>query len=39
MKTYLGYNKNFEKAILLASGEYIATCDQDDIWAASKLKL
>lgn len=34
----LGYNKNFEKAILLASGEYIATCDQDDIWAASKIE-
>lgn len=34
----LGYNKNFEKAILLASGEYIAPCDQDDIWAASKIE-
>jgi glycosyltransferase involved in cell wall biosynthesis len=35
----LGYNKNFEKAILLASGEYIAACDQDDIWAASKIEI
>ncbi|HWR32162.1 MAG TPA: glycosyltransferase [Chitinophagaceae bacterium] len=35
----LGYNKNFEKAISLASGEYIATCDQDDIWAASKIEI
>jgi glycosyltransferase involved in cell wall biosynthesis len=35
----LGYNKNFEKAILLASGDYIATCDQDDIWAASKIEI
>ena len=34
----LGYNKNFEKAILHASGDYIATCDQDDIWAASKIE-
>jgi glycosyltransferase involved in cell wall biosynthesis len=35
----LGYNKNFEKAILLASAETIATCDQDDIWAASKIEI
>lgn len=35
----LGYNKNFEKAMLLASGEYIAPCDQDDIWAASKIEI
>ncbi len=35
----LGYNKNFEKAIFLASGDYIATCDQDDIWAASKIEV
>jgi glycosyltransferase involved in cell wall biosynthesis len=34
----LGYNKNFEKAILLAPGDYIATCDQDDIWDASKIE-
>lgn len=34
----LGYNKNFEKAILLASGDYITTCDQDDIWAVSKIE-
>jgi glycosyltransferase involved in cell wall biosynthesis len=35
----LGYNKNFEKAILLASGDYIATCDQDDIWTVSKIEI
>lgn len=35
----LGYNKNFEKAMLLANGEYIAPCDQDDIWAASKIEI
>lgn len=34
----LGYNKNFEKAILLASGDHIATCDQDDIWDASRIE-
>lgn len=34
----IGFNKNFEKAILLASGDFIATCDQDDIWAASKIE-
>ena len=34
----LGYNKNFEKAMLLANGDYIAPCDQDDIWAASKIE-
>jgi glycosyltransferase involved in cell wall biosynthesis len=26
----LGYNKNFEKALRLCRGEYIAICDQDD---------
>jgi glycosyltransferase involved in cell wall biosynthesis len=35
----LGYNKNFEKAMLLASGDTIAPCDQDDIWAASKIEI
>ena len=34
----LGYNKNFEKAIGLANGNYIAPCDQDDIWDASKIE-
>lgn len=34
----LGYNKNFEKAILMASGDYVATSDQDDIWDASKIE-
>lgn len=35
----LGFNKNFEKAISLASGEYIAISDQDDIWERDKIKL
>lgn len=35
----LGYTKNFEKAISLCQGEYIALCDQDDIWELDKIKL
>jgi glycosyltransferase involved in cell wall biosynthesis len=33
----LGFNKNFEKAIKLCRGEYIAMSDQDDIWTADHL--
>jgi glycosyltransferase involved in cell wall biosynthesis len=33
----LGYNKNFEKAIQLASGDFISICDQDDIWLPQKI--
>lgn len=35
----LGYIKNFEKAIDLCSGDYIALCDQDDIWDISKISI
>ena len=35
----LGYNKNFEKAINLCKGEFIAISDQDDIWLPEKLKV
>ena len=28
----LGFVKNFEKAVSLCNGEYIAMCDQDDYW-------
>ncbi len=35
----LGSLKNFEKAITLSCGEYIALCDQDDIWREDKLKI
>ncbi|MBI5858906.1 MAG: glycosyltransferase [Sphingobacteriales bacterium] len=35
----LGYNKNFEKGFSLANGEYIAPCDQDDIWSANKIEI
>lgn len=34
-----GYNKNFEKGCGLASGEYIAIADQDDIWDHRKIAL
>ncbi|MES2419580.1 MAG: glycosyltransferase family 2 protein [Bacteroidota bacterium] len=33
----LGYNKNFEKAILLSNGDFIAIADQDDIWEKEKI--
>lgn len=35
----LGFNKNFEKAISLAEGEFIAISDQDDIWMPDKISL
>ena len=34
----LGYQKNFEKGFLLAKGDYIAPCDQDDIWLSGKIE-
>ena len=34
----LGFNKNFEKAITLTSGDYIAISDQDDVWLADKVQ-
>ena len=34
----LGFNKNFERALGLTSGEYIAISDQDDIWLPQKLQ-
>jgi glycosyltransferase involved in cell wall biosynthesis len=33
----LGYIKNFEKAILLCNGDFIALSDQDDIWDLNKI--
>lgn len=33
----LGYNRNFEKAIQLATADFIALSDQDDIWLPQKL--
>jgi glycosyltransferase involved in cell wall biosynthesis len=34
----LGYIKNFERALSKATGDYIALCDQDDIWERTKLE-
>lgn len=33
----LGSAANFERAMSLCRGEYIAPCDQDDVWRADKL--
>lgn len=35
----LGYTRNFEKAVSLATGEYISFSDQDDIWMPEKTTL
>ncbi len=34
----IGYIRNFEKGIILASGKYIALSDQDDVWDVDKIK-
>ncbi len=34
----LGVNKNFEKSVSFCSGDYIAFCDQDDIWLPQKIE-
>jgi glycosyltransferase involved in cell wall biosynthesis len=36
--TNLGFAANFERAISLCSGDYIAPCDQDDVWLPTKLE-
>lgn len=35
----LGFKKNFEKTLTLCSGDYIACCDQDDIWTDDHLEV
>jgi glycosyltransferase involved in cell wall biosynthesis len=35
----LGFKKNFEHIISLCKGEFIAFCDQDDIWEANHLEV
>lgn len=34
----IGFMKNFENALLKCSGEFIALCDQDDVWEAHKIE-
>lgn len=34
----LGYTQNFSQAVSLCSGEYVALCDQDDIWRKDKIR-
>ncbi len=36
-ETRLGINLNFNRAISLCKGDYIAICDQDDVWFPEKL--
>lgn len=36
-KARMGYNANFYQAISLCHGNYIALCDQDDVWQEDKL--
>lgn len=33
----LGFKRNFERALLLCNGDFIAPCDQDDAWLPGKL--
>lgn len=35
----LGFKKNFDNAIRKAKGDYIALCDQDDIWLPNHLEI
>jgi glycosyltransferase involved in cell wall biosynthesis len=35
----VGFTENFERAVSLCTGEFIALCDQDDIWLPHKIAL
>ena len=35
----LGFLANFERAVSLCKGEFIALCDQDDLWHPKKIEL
>lgn len=35
----LGSNKTFEKLVNLVSGDYLAFCDQDDVWSDDKIEV
>ena len=37
-ETRIGYIKNFEKGMLIATASYVALSDQDDIWMPHKLE-
>ena len=37
-ETNLGFRRNFEKAVSLTSGDYVALCDQDDVWYPDHLE-
>lgn len=37
-KQNLGFKNNFQKAVSLCSKDYIAFCDQDDIWTSDHLE-
>lgn len=37
--TNMGFKRNFEKVIGLTHGDYIALCDQDDIWTPDHLSV
>ncbi len=34
----LGFNLNFSQAFMQAEGDYVASCDQDDVWHPDKLR-
>lgn len=38
-KANLGFKRNFEKVIGLTHGDYVALCDQDDIWTPDHLDI
>lgn len=37
--TNIGFVKNFEKVLGMCNGDYIALCDQDDIWLPNKIEV